>query len=207
MAKVLRIIFVLLVISLTLLTIFAHLYNYFKFDLEITLALQRVNIPAFKFLMQLLTQLGNESGEAVTITLAVFLLLLTKQWKDAVLTLFSTLSLTSIGIFFKSFVARPRPDADLIIQVGHFSRPDSFPSGHVLYYIGLYGFLLYLIYARLQKSLLRTILIIILSLMIFLIGVSRIYLGAHWFSDTLGSYLTGGIWLYFMIYLHRKWVK
>jgi membrane-associated phospholipid phosphatase len=35
-------------------------------------------------------------------------------------------------------------------------------------------------------------------------GISRIYVGAHWFSDTLGAYLIGSVWLLFIVKIRPK---
>jgi undecaprenyl-diphosphatase len=40
--------------------------------------------------------------------------------------------------------------------------------------------------------------------MIAFIGVSRVYMGAHWPSDTVGAYLAGGVWLMLMIEVYRR---
>jgi undecaprenyl-diphosphatase len=75
-----------------------------------------------------------------------------------------------------------------------------------MFYIGFYGFLWFLIYTLLKRSWLRTLLLILLSTLIALVGISRIYLGQHWASDVLGAYLLGSLCLVAEIELYR-WGK
>lgn len=119
----------------------------------------------------------------------------------------SSVGASSLGVLFKTIVARPRPDSLLIHQLGLFVNPDSFPSGHVLFFMGLYGFLFVFIFTQFKKSLFRGVLLATLLLLLISIGFSRIYVGAHWFSDVLGSYLIGFVWLYFITYLYNKYDK
>jgi len=52
----------------------------------------------------------------------------------------------------------------------------------------------------------RSTLLIVLAFFVATIGVSRIYLGAHWFSDVLGAYLLGSLWLGACVMIYR-WGK
>ncbi len=67
----------------------------------------------------------------------------------------------------------------------------SFPSGHVMEYVMLFGLLMWLAYRCMRPGALRTLTLVGMGLLIGLVGVSRIYLGAHWLTDVVGAYLAG----------------
>jgi membrane-associated phospholipid phosphatase len=81
-----------------------------------------------------------------------------------------------------------------------------FPSGHVLEFTAFCGFLAFLVYTLLKPSWGRTLPLIVFSMIIVLMGLSRIYLGQHWFSDVMGAYLLGSLWLALTVRLYR-WGK
>ena len=69
-----------------------------------------------------------------------------------------------------------------------------------------YGFLIYLTYKYIKNKYLKFSLIIILSLLVFAIGVSRIYLGVHYTTDVLGGYLVAILYLVIFVRLVNKFV-
>jgi undecaprenyl-diphosphatase len=81
-----------------------------------------------------------------------------------------------------------------------------FPSGHVLTFTALCGFLAFLVYTLLKPSWGRTTLLVTAFVLVILMGVSRIYQGQHWFSDVMGAYLLGSLWLALTIRVYR-WGK
>lgn len=92
----------------------------------------------------------------------------------------------------KQFFARPRPIfADPIWSAANFS----FPSGHAMFSFIMYGLLAYFAILGLHTH--RTRLAVILSaiFLIALIGFSRLYLGVHYFSDVIGAFAAGALWL------------
>jgi membrane-associated phospholipid phosphatase len=82
----------------------------------------------------------------------------------------------------------------------------SFPSGHVMFYLGFFGFVGFLAFSLWKPSIKRTLLLVLIGTLVALIGVSRVYLGEHWPSDVLGSYLLGSLTLVASIQLYR-WGK
>jgi undecaprenyl-diphosphatase len=92
----------------------------------------------------------------------------------------------------KGLMRRPRPVAGTDLRV--VAAPlggTSFPSGHVLTYVGVYGFLAYLVYSTVPNPLVRRVGVTGLVGLVGLVGVSRVQQGHHWFTDVLASYLLG----------------
>lgn len=104
------------------------------------------------------------------------------------LSIFSNLALIGgINQLIKFIIRRPRPIVNRIIEEKGFS----FPSGHTMGSMAFYGFIIYLVYKKIDNKKIKWILIISLSIFTFLIGVSRIILGVHYTTDVLaGFFLT-----------------
>jgi len=186
------------------LAIGAHVMPYFPIDLRITRAIQASQGPPFEKLMYDISWLGfipQVDILAGVIILGLFLAGL--RW-EAVASLFAAVGVV-VGTITKLIVHRPRPSADLV-HVIHQLPPSGFPSGHVLMITTFCGFLAFLTYTLLKPSLGRTLLLVFFALLIPLMGLSRIDLGQHWFSDVMGAYLLGSLWLVLVIRVYR-WGK
>ena len=187
-----------------ILAVLAKQTPYFGIDLSITLFIQSIQNPVLDFYLQALTIIGNPEC-AITLVIILFVILLSfgKSFY-ALFFLFTVGSLQTIVFLIKFLVSRPRPNPELVNQVNLYFHDDSFPSGHVTFYIGCFGFLAFLAFTKIQSKILKNIILAICIVLISTIGISRIYVGAHWFSDTLGAYLIGSVWLYIMIHLFQK---
>ena len=95
----------------------------------------------------------------------------------------------------KTIVARPRPnDYNLIEESGY-----SFPSGHSMASLAFYGLLIYFAYKNIENKYIKNSICAILSTLIFLIGLSRVYLRVHYFSDVVGGFLLTAAYLVLFI--------
>jgi undecaprenyl-diphosphatase len=104
----------------------------------------------------------------------------------------------------KSLANRARPVAP---EVGVVLAPlhgSSFPSGHVMTYLGTYGFLAYLLATRIRDRRARLIAIAGPIALVTLVGPSRIHQGHHWLTDVLASYFLGASYVAALVVLDRR---
>jgi len=128
---------------------------------------------------------------ATYLTSAPFVILITLLtliiFKNKKYGLYMALNLVLITIFqlvLKNIFVRNRPvDISLIDENGY-----SFPSGHSLTSMAFYGFIIYLIYISNMQKKYKVLFIILFSLLILIIGISRIYLGVHYATDVIGGF-------------------
>ncbi len=163
---------------------------YFPIDLKIATTIQRFNPTWFDFLMKLVSLPGNKPYMAVIIGAAILFLIINKLRWETVCIIFNVVSYGFSEYLFKDLIHRVRPAEDLV-KVFLPLKDYSFPSGHVLGYTAFFGFTAFLIYSLIPYSKIRTFLIAFFSGLVILVSFSRVYLGEHWPSDTLGSYLLG----------------
>lgn len=177
----------------------------FPIDLQITRAIQSINSPLFAGFMGLISWAGfSPNSMIVTGLIAIVLYFYGFHW-EALMSVVASLSSGVTNQLIKSFIQRPRPGVG-IVNVFAVLDSYSFPSGHVMFYTILFGFLWYLIYTLLKHSWKRTVLLVFFGILIMLVGVSRIYLGQHWASDVLGAYLLGSLMLVGVVFLYQ-WGK
>ena len=98
-----------------------------------------------------------------------------------------------LDVVLKLVIRRPRPPYAAAL-LPHFSW--SFPSGHALASLIGYGMLAYvltLLWIRRRGA--QIAVALCAAVLILAIGLSRLYLGLHYFSDVVGGYTAGVLWL------------
>lgn len=127
----------------------------------------------------------NFGGAIFLIAITVILFILIKNKKIGVAITTNLVLVALLNQLLKNILQRPRPTEYRIIQETGYS----FPSGHSMASMAFYGYLIYLIYKYVENKNTKWILIMLLSILICSIGISRIYLGVHYTSDVLGGFL------------------
>lgn len=127
----------------------------------------------------------NFGGAIFLIILTITLFVLIKNKKIGLSIILNLIVITGLNQILKYILQRPRPTEYRLIEETGFS----FPSGHSMVSMAFYGYLIYLIYKYVKNKDLKWISIVLLSILICSIGISRIYLGVHYTSDVLGGFL------------------
>ena len=196
---------VLVVVAFGILTLLVKTMPFFAIDLQITRAIQLINFPLFTSLMIVLSWAGY-SPQVVIITGLIILVIyaLGLHWEPVMALMAAVLS-TAVNVLVKDLVQRPRPAPGMVNVIATLNSY-SFPSGHVMYYVVFLGFIGFLVFSLLKPSLKRSLLLVFIGIPVVLIGISRIYVGDHWASDVVGSYLLGSLTLVAIITFYR-WGK
>ncbi|MEM8778236.1 MAG: phosphatase PAP2 family protein [Cyanobacteria bacterium P01_G01_bin.49] len=168
----------------------------FAFDKSFLLWLYQFANPTLDQIMISITQLGN-TDVVIIVAVITFSLLWRKHYhQEAKLFLLACLGTLIISTGMKVFFAKPRPQLwTHLITTSSFS----FPSGHALVSIVLYGFIAYLVSSHYPKF--SRLIYYFAAIIISLIGLSRLYLGVHWPTDIIAGYSVGFLWLMFCIVL------
>lgn len=185
------------------LAVLAHRYAYFDWDLWLARSIQSISLPGFETAMISVSLLGNGWIAWALVAVAGIGLIKAGLRAEGVFCMAGAGSGWLVNQLLKMSIGRPRPSVALVNVAGTF-RFESFPSGHVVFFVEFFGFLLFLGLVLLKRGPLRHASLIAPGLLIALVGVSRVYLGAHWPSDVVGAYLAGGIWLMLMIEVYRR---
>lgn len=154
----------------------------------------------FDFFFKAITILGNTT--TIIIVVGLLLIFVVKEEYFHMLAI-SVVSTVATNQLLKHIFMRPRPDHLRLIKQGGYS----YPSGHAMISIAIYGFLIYYIYKKVTNKKLKIFLISLLSLLIILIGLSRIYVGVHYPSDVLGGYILSVLILILVVLGVDKHVK
>ena len=127
----------------------------------------------------------NFGGAIFLIALTIVLLVLIKNKKIGISIFSNLVIVTILNQLLKAILQRPRPTEYRIVEETGYS----FPSGHSMVSMAFYGYLIYLIYKYVKNKYIKWISIVLLSILVCSIGISRIYLGVHYTSDVLGGFL------------------
>jgi undecaprenyl-diphosphatase len=173
------------------------------FDAAITLRLQRQRHPLLARLMRVVSWPGFPPQSRVIPPVIVSVLWALGLRLEAIFQVVAWGgALVSTAI--KSVTRRPRPAGDGIRVVVAPLGGSSFPSGHVLTYVGLYGFLATVVHSVVRPRAVRRTLVAALTALLALVGPSRIMQGHHWPTDVLASYLLGLPFLAAVVTAYRR---
>ena len=169
--------------------------------------IHRVTPASWDPWMQAITTLGSlEFLGALVVAVAAVLAWL-RQWKPAITMVVSGLLTLLLRQVLKELFHRPRPELWAALSENSYS----FPSGHALGSVIIYGVLIYLLSRSRPRW--RSFLWGLYGVLVVAIGFSRLYLGLHWPTDVLGGWAFGALALFGLILWHEnhfplpKWLR
>lgn len=164
-----------------------------QFDLTILHAFRVHATPTGDRIMQGISLAGSPATMAVLFLVVAIVLATRRRWLALGGWAAAFVGGTALDVALKYIIHRPRP-AGAAMFLRQFSY--SFPSGHAMGSLLGYGMLAYVLVAfRVRGSAARGAIIVGAAVLVLAIGVSRLYLGVHYFSDVMGGYAAGVVWL------------
>ncbi|RIJ60447.1 phosphatase PAP2 family protein [Clavibacter phaseoli] len=172
--------------------------------------------PLLAFIIGIRTPWLNEAATAYTdvagvvimpiiaVVTMLFLAIRRRSWTPIILVLAAGGGSLLLTIAGKDIVGRARPD--LADAVPPYETSPSFPSGHTLNAVAIAGILAYLLLLRQHRRVTRVLSIAVAVVFAVTIGISRVYLGHHWFTDVLAAFFLSGAWLALVITAHRLYL-
>lgn len=188
-------------VGFVVLASFAAAFNYFPGDRALTEAIQDIHGQPWRDALDWASRLSEWPGAFIVGFVAAVGLWLASYRSEAVWLLGGFLSQLNGAV--KLAVGRPRPSPDLV-DVREVATGSSFPSGHAMTTVLVYGLLFYAAGQALPDRRLRYPVQALCMIIAVLTGLQRVEAGVHWPSDVLGGALLAGLILTFLIWSHRR---
>lgn len=168
-----------------------------QLDYQISNYIYNWHSPLKNQIMTIITHVGGVISQTIVTLLTVISLLVMKKWRSGLwYGLTVLLGALVLNGAVKEFYQRARPsEIKALVEIGGYS----FPSGHSMGAVIVYGGILFLIFQFTRSSSLRLFFSLFIIPIILLIGLSRIYLAVHFPSDVIGGFSLGLSWLSFAI--------
>jgi undecaprenyl-diphosphatase len=161
--------------------------------------------PALDFAATAYTDVGGVIGMPVlAVTIMVVLALRRRSWTPVILIAAAGGGSLLMTVAGKDLIGRTRPS--LADAVPPYEYSPSFPSGHSLNALVIAGIVAYLLLLRQHSRTARVLTITVAAVFAVTIGLSRVYLGHHWFTDVLAAWILGAAWLAVVITAHRLYL-
>jgi len=147
---------------------------------------------------------GTIGMPIVAVLFLVGLTIQRRAWTPLVLLVAASAGSLAMTIAGKDLIGRARPP--LSDAVPPYEHSPSFPSGHTLNATVVVGTIVYLLLLRQSRVVTRVWTIVVGTLFVLSVGVSRVFLGHHWTTDVLAAWALGLAWLALVVTAHRLYL-
>ena len=168
-----------------------------KFDAFVRDAVHQLTTPGLTHLMQAFSVLGSVAVITALSLLAICIFVYFHHVRTAALVAITMLGAGVLDLALKHTFHRARPMGFFGISPSSYS----FPSGHALGSLCFYGVLAAILSARVRGRAARFCIWIATTILVTLIGFSRIFLGVHYPSDVIAGYCAAAVWVGMLVFL------
>jgi undecaprenyl-diphosphatase len=160
------------------------------FDTNILLSIYQIHRPWLNPIVRVFTNLGDPTFLVGACGGLSLLLLWRKRKSEAMTIAIAAVGALGLNLLLKNVFSRHRPELwSRVVDVRYYS----FPSGHAMLSMVIYGLIGYWLATRFSRW--RGAIASLTTILILLIGFSRLYLGVHWPTDIIAGYAAGLVWL------------
>ncbi len=163
-----------------------------RFDQAVASTLHEAATPFATKVFLAITALGSIEAIVLIGLVVTGLFVRRRNWIYASGWLVALAGAVTLNALLKQVFERPRPVFvdPIVVETSY-----SFPSGHAMDSLVMYGMLAYFALLFIGNWRVRVAVLFGAALLVVLIGFSRLYLGVHYFSDVLAGFAAGGVWL------------
>lgn len=162
-------------------------------DSEILSLFIKSRTPLVNKLSVFITSIGSSQFTILISVISTIILLVAHKKRDALFVIISCMGAGLLSFSLKFLFHRVRPESvSRLVDVNDYS----YPSGHTIISVALFLSLFFVSKKYFKKSISSVFLLLSTSILIILVGLSRVYLGVHYPSDVLGSLLLGSGWVW-----------
>ena len=162
------------------------------FDNNFAQTLYHLRTPTGIKVFYTITNFADQITIAILLAISLVYLYFKKEMAYLYALVITFIGAEGSAFLIKILINRARPGADIAY---YLETSKSFPSGHSTVAMAFFGFVTYYIIHHSSGRSKKSLFILLGSILIGLIGFSRLYLGEHYLSDVLGGFLVGGLWL------------
>ncbi|PYS99766.1 MAG: hypothetical protein DMF63_09680 [Acidobacteria bacterium] len=171
------------------------------FDNAIRNAIRQMRSPMWATLFLTVTKLGSTVYLAIIGCVAGIIFLFMRWFRPLLVLILVMSGQAALHHGFKWLIARPRPSALMTYPT---AESFSYPSGHAVASLCLYFTIAWYVAATTDNSALKVIITILTAVLVFLIGMSRVYIGIHYPTDVLAGFLAAAIWTGAVLWIDRR---
>lgn len=171
------------------------------FDSNIRYFMRQIQSPMWTTLLLTITQLGSTIVLAIIGSIVGIAFLFLRCFRPFLLFILTMIGQAILHNGCKWLVARPRPSS----LIGYKElESTSFPSGHAFAALCMYGAIAWLVATRTENAAAKFGIVASAVILIFLIGMSRVYIGVHYPTDVVAAFLAGFIWTATVMSLDKR---